>query len=298
MSEPDLPRLLQAMQEQARAERGRAARAGVIADRHDRMLAKASTLRRRLHQRMANIHRDMQQMHQAAARIHTAYAARLQRQLDKSTEASHAPLFMAAVADALDADDALLNLIVPAAELNIVAASSKRAAAVQELELVLGEGPAHAVFGDETLVASSADVMMQRWPFYGPAVSALGVESVSALALTAPHTALGSLVVLNPCDPTPPSHLSQLRRVGDALTQQILTDVRDDPDVVSSPLLEQTDYHDEVHQATGIIMAQTDRSTADALAMLKARAFVNGVTIGALAAKVVSREIRFGPGTA
>ena len=225
-----------------------------------------------MHQRMTKVHRDSQHTHQAAARIHTAYAARVQRQLDKSTEASHAPLFMAAVADALDADDALLNLIVPVAELTTVAASSKRAAAVQELELVLGEGPAHTVGGDETLVASSADVMTQRWPCYGPAVSALGVQSVSALALTAPHTALGSLVGLNPCDPTPPSHLIQLRTVGAALTQQILTDAQDaDPDVVSSPLLQQTDYHDEVHQATGIVMAQTDRSAADALAMLKAR---------------------------
>ena len=106
-------------------------------------------------------------------------------------------------------------------------------------------------------------------------------------------------MVLNPCDPTPPSHLIQLRTVGAALTQQILTDVQDaDADVVSSPLLEQTDYHDEVHQATGIIMAQTDRPAADALAMLKARAFANGVTVGALAAKVVSREICFRPGTA
>ena len=298
MLELDLPRLLHAAQQEARAERRRAVRAGAIADRHDRMLADASTLRRPLHQRMASIHRDSQQTHQAAARIHAAYAARLQRQLDKSTQAGQAPLFMAAVADALDADDALLNLIVPVAELTTVAASSKRAAAVQELELVLGEGPAHTVGGDETLVASSADVMTQRWPCYGPAVSALGVESVSALALTAPHTALGSLVVLNPCDPTPPSHLIQLRTVGAALTQQILTDVQDDPHVVSSPLLEQTDYHDEVHQATGIVMAQTDRSAADALAMLKARAFANGVTLGALAATVVSREICFGPGTA
>jgi len=296
--ELDLSRLLRAAQQEASAERRRAVRAGAIADRHDRMLADASTLRRPLHQRMASIHRDSQQTHQAAARIHAAYAARLQRQLDRSTQAGHAPLFMAAVADALDADDALLNLIVPVAELTTVAASSKRAAAVQEVELVLGEGPAHTVGGDETLVASSADVMTQRWPCYGPAVSALGVESVSALALTAPHTALGSLVVLNPCDPTPPSHLIQLRTVGAALTQQILTDVQDDPHVVSSPLLEQTDYHDEVHQATGIVMAQTDRSAADALAMLKARAFANGVTLGALAATVVSREICFGPGTA
>jgi len=206
---------------------------------------------------------------------------------------------MAAVADTLNADDAVLNLIGPAAELSTVAASSKRAAAVQEHELVLGEGPAHTVLDDQTLIASSADVMMQRWPRYGGVVSELGVESVSALALTTPHSALGSLVVLNPYDPTPPSHLNQLRRVGAALTQEILTEFEHpDPDLASSPVLGQTDYHDEVHQATGMIMAQTGCSAADALAMLKARAFADGMTIGALAAKIVSREIRFDPRTA
>lgn len=139
---------------------------------------------------------------------------------------------------------------------------------------------------------------MQRWPHYGPAVGELGVGSVSALALTTQDSVLGSLVVLDPCDPTS-HHLNQLRRVGAALTQEILTEFEEpDPDLASSPLLGQTDYHDEVHQATGMIMAQTDRSAANALAMLKARAFADGVTVGALAAKVVSREIRFDPGTA
>jgi hypothetical protein len=290
---------LQTAQQHARREQLRAARAGAIADQHDRMLADATALRRWLHERMAKIHRDIQQTHQTAARIHTAYAARLQCRLDRSTEAGDGPLFMAAVADTLDAHDAFLNLIVPAAEMNAVAASSKRAAAVQELELVLDEGPAHTVLGDQPLFASSADVMMQRWPRYGPAVSELGFGSVSAMALTTPHSALGSLVVLDPSDPTPPHHLNLLRSVGAALTQQILIEFEHaDPDLASSPLLGQTDYHDEVHQATGMIMVQTDSSAADALAMLKARAFAEGMTVGALAAKVVSRDISLGGGTA
>ncbi len=295
----DPARLLQTAQQHADAEQLRAARAGVIADRHDRMLADASASRRALHQCMAKIHRDIQRTHQTAARIHTAYAARLQHRLDRSTEASYAPRFMAAVADTLNADDAVLNLIVPAAELETVAASSRRAAAVQELELVLGEGPAHTVLSGHTLIAPSTDVMMQLWPRYSAVVSELGVESVSALTLTTPHSALGSLVVLNPYDPMPPSHLNQLRTVGAALTQEILTEFEHpDPDLASSPLLGQTDYHDEVHQATGIIMARTARSATEALAMLKARALAEGVTIGALAAKLVAGDIRLGGVTA
>jgi hypothetical protein len=285
--------MLLAAQEKARTERLRAARAGAIADRHDRMLADASALRRPLHERMATIHRNIQRTHQTAARIHSGYAARLQRRLDRSTEAGHAPLFMAAVADALNADDAILNLIVP------VAASSRRATAVQELELLLGEGPAHTVLGDQTLIASSVDVIMQRWPRYGAAVSELGVGSVSALALTTPHGALGSLVVLNPYDPTPPSHLNQLRQVGAALTQEILTEIEDlEPDPAWSPLLGQTDYHDEVHQATGVIMAGTAHSAIQALEMLTARAVAEGTTIGALAAKLVASDTRLDDGTA
>jgi AmiR/NasT family two-component response regulator len=48
-----------------------------------------------------------------------------------------------------------------------------------------------------------------------------------------------------------------------------------------------------VHQAAGMVMAQTDTSIASALAQLRATAFSEGISINDLAADVVAGRRRF-----
>ena len=50
-----------------------------------------------------------------------------------------------------------------------------------------------------------------------------------------------------------------------------------------------------VHQATGMIVAQLSVETEDALAILRAHAFAEGTTLGAIATEVVERRITFTP---
>jgi hypothetical protein len=61
-----------------------------------------------------------------------------------------------------------------------------------------------------------------------------------------------------------------------------------------------TDDHDarstfqlQVHQATGMIMAQLDMSIDEAFLMLRARAFAEGRPLAELATDVVTRRVRF-----
>ncbi|MGY4857292.1 ANTAR domain-containing protein [Cryobacterium sp. AP23] len=52
-------------------------------------------------------------------------------------------------------------------------------------------------------------------------------------------------------------------------------------------------YHPQVHQATGVIVAQTDVNPDEALNRLVRHAESSGLTVDAVAAAVIAREITF-----
>jgi AmiR/NasT family two-component response regulator len=54
--------------------------------------------------------------------------------------------------------------------------------------------------------------------------------------------------------------------------------------------------HDEVHQATGMVMIQCGVGAEEALLMLRARAFASGMSLPALAREVVEHRVQFGKG--
>ena len=49
----------------------------------------------------------------------------------------------------------------------------------------------------------------------------------------------------------------------------------------------------EIHQATGMVVAQLDISPTDAFARLRAHAFTEGIPLGDVARDVVARRLRF-----
>jgi AmiR/NasT family two-component response regulator len=52
-------------------------------------------------------------------------------------------------------------------------------------------------------------------------------------------------------------------------------------------------YQTQVHQATGMVLAQTGVTIEQAFLMLRARAFAEGIPLAELAADVVARRVRF-----
>jgi AmiR/NasT family two-component response regulator len=49
----------------------------------------------------------------------------------------------------------------------------------------------------------------------------------------------------------------------------------------------------EVHQATGMVLSQLDTTASDALALMRAYAFSNGINLRDVAHEVVSRRLDF-----
>jgi hypothetical protein len=67
----------------------------------------------------------------------------------------------------------------------------------------------------------------------------------------------------------------------------------DAADTFNGKAQEGTDFHLDVHRATGMVQEQLGVSTADALLRLRAKAFADERSISEVAADVIQRRLRF-----
>lgn len=177
----------------------------------------------------------------------------------------------------------------------ISGASDPRAAAIQNEEFTLGEGPATEVRrnGRPVLVSDLRDVTSD-WPQFVPAVARLGVRAIYAIPLRIGAVDLGVLVLGGA---TPRALTSQELAdsflLGD-LVSRLVVDLQ--AGVTSESLawaLDATDSRTVVHQATGMIAAQLNVGVAEALVRLRANAFAADRPIDQVATEVVAGRRRF-----
>jgi hypothetical protein len=177
--------------------------------------------------------------------------------------------------------------------------SNQLAADLAELALTLGEGPSvDAANGGPVLVddLASAD-SMRRWPAFSAGASVIGASAVFALPLQVGAIRLG-VVDLYRARPGPLAH-------GQVESGLILADtacallIDAGQDGIASPDGHGPEWarlqHPEVHQATGMIIAQLGVSAAVALARLRAYAYVHDRRLREVAGDVVARRLRFHP---
>ncbi|MGA8725342.1 MAG: GAF and ANTAR domain-containing protein [Acidimicrobiales bacterium] len=177
----------------------------------------------------------------------------------------------------------------------ITGASDALAAAIQDEEFTLGEGPATDVRRKRrpVLVPDLRD-MTSDWPQFVPAVARLGIGSMYAIPLRIGAVDLGVLI-LGGSQPRAMTsqELADLLLVGDLISRLVL-DLQ--AGVTSESLawaLEATDTRAVVHQATGMIAAQLNVGVAEALVRLRANAFATDRPIDQVASEVVAGRRRF-----
>jgi hypothetical protein len=270
-------------------ERRRADRAATLADRHERAIGQRPSMNRH-HASMALIHRRSELRHRAAAELFHAYAIRLMKVMNGSG-AEAAASFVAAAAAMVGAQHAAVTFVDGSRELGVLA-SDPTARTAQEYEFTLGEGPAHDAVIDGPLFVGAAG-LRRRWPQYGAAVGALGIASVGAVPLGARNARLGSLIAFDLREPHG-DRSADLGRVADALVGVLVGDssggVADD---IAGTITDYVDHHAVVHRAAGALSEQLHCSVTDALARLRARAFVEGVAPTDIAQRVLDGTARF-----
>jgi hypothetical protein len=198
----------------------------------------------------------------------------------------------------LDIDGAGISLLTAGTSRETLCASDATAELLEDLQFTLGEGACMeaAVSGRPVLVPDLwHSAAVSRWPVFAAAVLEQSeVRALFALPLQWGTVNLGVLDLYRRA----PGSLSdaQLRDAISAADTAALMmlGVRTDPgggqwwdDSLTGRA--------EIHQATGMIRAQLGVSTTDALARMRAYAFVEQRLLSAVAHDVVTRELRFTP---
>jgi GAF domain-containing protein len=183
-----------------------------------------------------------------------------------------------------------------------VCSTGAGAARIDELQFSLGEGPCVQAFttGRAVLVTDISAPDEARWPMFAAAASETGARGMYVFPLQAGASRLGVL----DCYRDRPGPLDDRELAGallaaDAAMWALLDhlDVR----VGTNGQGRSNGYdgsalaHAEVHQATGMLMAQADTTAPAALSALRAAAFLEDRGIAEVAADVVTRRRRLEP---
>ena len=217
-----------------------------------------------------------------------------------------APISMAHVCAAAVAaggvDGAGVTVMVSPTVRETVHATDGIAAQLEELQLMLGEGPCMDAFTDGG-PALAADLQAReyatRWPAFTPAAVDSGAGAVFALPLQIGAIRLGALDLYR----SRPGALTA-HELADALTYaetagMLLLDAAAGGQPETAELAWQ---HDDatanqavVHQATGMILVQLGVTAEAAFVRLRAYAYADNRSLGEVARAVVDRSLHFTP---
>jgi GAF domain-containing protein len=209
-----------------------------------------------------------------------------------------------ACVEGLDVDGASISLLTASVSRETLWATDPTSGVLEELQYSLGEGACiqAATSGSPVLVPDLRHSdQVARWPMFAAAVA----ERTAARALFAFPLQWGviNLGVLDLYRSSPGGltrpHWHDALAAADIAAVMML-EVRTDPDNTDghndsdAPWLDVALIgHAEIHQATGMVLTQLGISATDALARLRAHAFVHQALLLDVAADVVARRLVF-----
>ena len=194
--------------------------------------------------------------------------------------------------DLLGVSGVALTIAYTGPERVTLCATDDRAARLEDLQDVLGQGPGPAVYRTGVYV----DVVLGqeddgRWPELAQAVrDQLGPMRVHALPVRPHDEVLGVLTCHQPPKDELRLESPTAQFLADAIGVALLHDPTSHDFTGSSPWMSRA----AVHQATGMVMAQLRINGEDALALLRAHAFAADRTLLETSSSVVRRELDFG----
>jgi ANTAR domain len=180
-----------------------------------------------------------------------------------------------------------------------VCASDDVSARLEELQFTMGEGPGADDFrvGSPMLI-TDLDSVAARWPGFVPAAVAAGAGAMFSFPLQAGAIRVGILTLYRSRPgPMAAEELADALVFAD-IALRLLLDASSGAIGFPGyrPLDGRSESRAEVHQATGMISVQLGVSIEEAFVRLRAHAFASSAALGEVAADVVDRRLRFGPG--
>ena len=208
-----------------------------------------------------------------------------------------------ACVDLLDVDGAAISLMLQGSSQGTFGSSDGLSRQLDEFQFTFGEGPCIDAMRDGPVFAANiGDAAETRWPaFVGSAIE-LGVGALFSLPIILANSVVGALDLYRRT-PGPllgnslvggfmAAELAALPLLDMISTEaKLATSGRDRPAWKQLASLARV----EVYQATGMVMAQLGVGPAEALARLRAHAFVQGLTSSQVAWSIVERQLSLEP---
>lgn len=207
----------------------------------------------------------------------------------------------------LDVDGAVLSLLTATVSRTTLWASDATAELIEELQFTLNEGACMeaATTGRPVLVPDlHHSTETARWPMFAAAVAeqtkvralfALPLQwgTVNLGVLDLYRLTAGGLSAAQYRDALSATDIAALLMLGQRTDPTLGVELGEDSGISESWLNESSGHRAEVHQATGMVLAQLEISATEALARLRAHAFVEQRLLIDIAHDVVSRRLRF-----
>ena len=175
--------------------------------------------------------------------------------------------------------------------------SNATAAKIDEVQFELGEGPQWEALKTRSyvMIPDLRSGETSAWPMFAEAIEPLEARAIFTLPLLLGAATVGVVTLYN----DEPGMLSReqfrlARSIAASITWQAVSDAISSADLdrkvetATSPAMRR-----EVHQATGIVIAQLDVSATTAFARLQARAFASGQSLQSVAHDVVVNQLDF-----
>jgi GAF domain len=175
----------------------------------------------------------------------------------------------------------------------IIAATDGAAMELEELQFTLGEGPCvdASQTGRPVLQPDLARTAPLRWPAFAGGALEAGVRALFAFPLRVGAIRVGVLdLYRDRAGPLSTDELAEALSFADAATLLLLHEQANTAASSAVPVL---DDRAEVHQATGVVSVQAAVGLAEALVLLRARAFADQRPLGDLARDVLTGTVSF-----
>jgi hypothetical protein len=229
---------------------------------------------------------------------------RVWAQVGKQTQGAPATLahICAAAVAGVNVDGAGVTIMTSAAARDVVHTSDRVAADLEEWQLTYGQGPcvdAFAAGGPVLALDLRSAESLARWPVFTPAALDSGARAVFALPLQIGAIRLGVLDLYRARPGAMSAYeLADALAFAEATALMVIDDAagqRPDTAELAWQRADPTAHQAQVHQATGMIVAQIGTSAEAAFARLRAYAYAHDRRLGDVARDVVERRLRFEP---
>ena len=186
-----------------------------------------------------------------------------------------------------------------------VCASNPAAARLDELQFDLGEGPCWDALATRRPVIGATFDGADRaaWPLFVSSMVAdelvADVKAIFAFPLYVGPLDIGAVDLFSTSPATlTDDQIADASQLANVAGWQVLRRMLADQEVTGSGVTDETSFsRREVHQATGMVLAQLGVTPEEALLLLRAHAFSAGRSVAEIANDVVERRLNFSDGT-